>query len=302
MNKLTTKAELSKSSGVVLGGTSGKDQLRGSSADDQLWGLDGDDYLRGNGGNDALFGGSGNDHLWGGSGNDRLEGQSMVTDGQLRQEVNFLRGGAGDDLYFVNGTGDRVFEKFDEGIDTVYTTVGFTLPDHVENLFTYFSYQFDDQPLVGNSLNNRITGSSFSYETIRGLDGNDTLSATGRSGAFLDGGNGDDVLIQTIGESKGGAGADLFVAAGRGAHTRPDTPMVVLDFNASQGDRVHIVSQQNYDSAELFENGQLRFDAATSQLILNFQSMLYPNAVDQVVSLPGVQQFDSAWVTVGLMV
>ncbi|MDB5889344.1 MAG: Hemolysin-type calcium-binding region [Polaromonas sp.] len=301
MSKLSAKVNAFKCGGATQNGTAKNDHLNGTGGDDQLSGLGSNDHLRGNGGNAMLFGGAGDDHLWGGNGNDRLEGQPTVTDGKLRAEINFLRGGAGDDPYFVNGPGDRVFEKAGAGIDTVYTTVGFTLPAHVENLFAHESFQFDDRPLVGNALNNIITGSPFSNEVIRGLDGNDTLNGGGRFGGFLDGGNGNDILIQTIGQSLGGAGADLFVAAGRGGNTRPDVPVVVLDFKAVDGDRIHIVNQQNYDSAELFQNGQLRFDASTSELTLNVQAPEFPNAIDQIVFLPGVQQFDASWVTVGLM-
>jgi Ca2+-binding RTX toxin-like protein len=300
MSKSKAGSRFLECGGSLQSGTAGRDHLRGSYGDDQLYGLGGNDHLSGKAGDDALFGGLGNDHLRGGDGNDRLEGQPVATD-QLRNEVNFLRGGAGDDLYFVNGSGDRVFEKACEGIDSVYTTIGFTLPNHVENLFTYASFQFDDKPLVGNALDNMITGSPFSYETIRGLDGNDTLNGGSRIGAFLDGGNGNDVLLQPFGQSFGGAGGDLFVANGLGGHTSPDAPMVALDFVAAEGDRIHIVNQTNYNSAELFQNGQLRFDAATSELTLNFQAAQVPEAIDQIVVLTGVSQFDSSWVSVGLL-
>lgn len=277
--------------------------VRGGPEGDRLQGQDGNDQLRGSGGNDVLYGGLGNDRLWGGDGNDRLEGQPFNEYGKPRAEVNIMRGGAGDDAYYVYGSGDQVIEKAGEGLDTVHTTVGYTLPDHVENMQVNYFALMDDQPLVGNALDNQITGASFSYETIRGLDGNDTLDGGGRYGAFLDGGNGDDVLINSVGAAVGGAGADLFVAGGRGAMTSPDFPITVLDFNGAEGDRLQIAHTGPMDAVELYESGQLRFNENTGQLALFVDSTVtHPFAVIQVFNLPEVEQFDPSWLTIGMLV
>ncbi len=285
-----------------LTATAGNDHLRGSPADDVISGLEGADRIRGNDGDDRLIGGPGNDRLWGGSGNDILQGHEL-RELFVTQEVNVMRGGKGDDVYIVQSLGDRVIEKAGQGADTVQTIIGYTLPDNVENLLVFDSFLFDGDPLVGNSLDNRITGASFAYDTIFGLDGNDTLDGGGRVGGFLDGGNGDDVLIQSYGESLGGAGADLFVAGGRGGNTSPEVPITVLDFNAAEGDRIHIASQTAYNGADLFESGQLRFEAETAKLIFDLDpSTDNARSVDQVIVLLGVQEFNPAWVTVGVLI
>lgn len=264
-----------------------------------LLGTPGNDKLRGGEGDDVIRAGAGNDRLWGGGGDDALFSHELV--GELpSQEMNIMRGGAGDDTYYIGSLRDKVIEKAGEGVDTVRTAFGYTLPDHVENLVAPFGQLLDERPLVGNALDNVLTGAPFSYETILGLDGNDTLDGGGRAGALLDGGNGDDRLVLSFGDMLGGAGADLFVAGGRGAMTSPDATITVRDFNADQGDRVHIYRTETYDSTELFESGQLRFEAQTNQLILDFDpSTTSPTSVDQVIVLVGVDQFDAAWVTVG---
>lgn len=300
MRASTPQGQPLEPSSTVLFGTLGNDHLFGGPDDDTIEALDGKDMLRGLEGNDLLRGGLGKDRIWGGDGDDWLTGQPLDMFGSLRTELNVMRGGAGNDVYVVNGPGDRVIEKAGEGTDTVHTSIGFTLPDHVENLTAYYLFLIDGQPLVGNALDNHITASPFGHDTVYGLDGNDTLDGGARAGAYLDGGNGDDVLIQPFGESRGGAGADLFVAGGRGAMTAPDAPIAVLDFNAAEGDRLHIEHATLLDAADLFESGQLRFDAAQNQLVLDFDpSTTGPLSVDQVFDLPEVTVFDLQWITIG---
>lgn len=281
-------------------GTPGHDRLQGGPGDDRLEGLEGQDLLRGLAGNDALYGGLGRDRLWGGSGDDVLVGQPLANSVALRNEANVMRGRLGDDAYYVNGPGDRVIEKADEGVDTVYTSIGFTLPDHVENLVAYYIDLIDRQPLVGNALDNFISGSSSGYDTLLGLGGNDTLDGGTRVGGFLDGGQGDDMLILSEGQAVGGDGADLFVARGRGAMTAPNASIQVSDFDGAEGDRIHIVHATALDAADLFESGQLRFEPESQRLVLDFDPASTGEfSVDQVFVLQGVDLVDPAWVTVG---
>ncbi|TFZ05481.1 hypothetical protein EZ313_02065 [Ramlibacter henchirensis] len=213
-----------------------------------------------------------------------------------------MAGGGGDDIYIISNPADRVIEQASGGIDEVRTNVGYTLPENVENLSVHTA---DLQPgqgnaLIGNSLDNRITGAAFTKADILGLDGDDVLEGTGRFGGNLDGGNGNDTLINTIGESRGGPGADLFVAAGRLAHTAPDVPMTVLDFNPQDGDRIDGgFLGSGSDPAALFASGNLQFDAANQRLIFTRNPAAFattPSAVDQIILLPGLDSFDPTWI------
>ncbi|MBD2667036.1 hemolysin-type calcium-binding region [Richelia sinica FACHB-800] len=137
------------------------------------------DILSGLGGNDVLVGGGGNDILIGGTGNDTMSG------------------GTGNDTFYVDSTGDKVIENASEGIDTVYSSVSYTLTNNVENLVltgtAYYGY--------GNALNNKITGNG-SSNYLWGGAGNDTIS----------GGAGNDTISGSIGNDSmsGGLGNDLY--------------------------------------------------------------------------------------------
>lgn len=83
---------------LPLDGTNDGEWLLGSAyLDDTIQGFDGDDSLNGYAGEDRLI------------------------------------GGLGDDLYFVDTSFDRVVERVNEGIDTVQSTVSYTLAEQVEN-------------------------------------------------------------------------------------------------------------------------------------------------------------------------
>ncbi|MGI0483129.1 Calx-beta domain-containing protein, partial [Geminocystis sp. CENA526] len=81
--------------------------------------------ITGNSDNNRLNGGDGNDTLNGGNGNDTLNGGTGA---------DRMVGGKGDDTYYVDNANDIVVEKLNEGIDTVISTITYTLPNHVENL------------------------------------------------------------------------------------------------------------------------------------------------------------------------
>jgi VCBS repeat-containing protein len=146
----------------LVNGTSGNDTLNGS---------DSIDYLNGLAGNDTLNGLGGNDRLDGGTGSDRLVG------------------GAGDDLYIVDNTGDVVVENASEGLDTVQSSVSYTLAANVENLILTGGANRNG---TGNSLANVMTGNS-GNNLLRGLDGNDTLNGLAGQDT-LEGGTGNDIL------------------------------------------------------------------------------------------------------------
>jgi len=145
--------------------------------------------LTGNAGDDSLVGGIGNDLLVGGAG-----GDSMV-------------GGLGDDIYVVDSYTDYVFEGVNGGIDTIRTTLTWTLGADFENLTLLDGTNADG---TGNALNNIITGNK-TANILSGLAGNDTLSG-GVGDDVLNGGDDVDTLSGDHGDDtlNGDAGNDIL--------------------------------------------------------------------------------------------
>jgi Ca2+-binding RTX toxin-like protein len=75
-----------------------------------------------------------------------------------------LIGGQGDDTYVVDNVSDQITESANEGLDTVQSSVTYTLAANVENLTLTGSGSINgtgnglDNILVGNSAANRLTG------------------------------------------------------------------------------------------------------------------------------------------------
>ncbi|MHC2302759.1 beta strand repeat-containing protein [Rhizobium mongolense] len=185
--------------------------LIGNRGNNILDGGNGNDVLSADGGNDTLLGGTGNDTLSGGAGSDFLDGGTGA---------DSMQGGAGNDTYVVDDVGDVVQEGFNQGVDTVLTSLpAFTLSDNVENLVYTGSSAFTG---TGNALNNNISGGS-TGDQLNGGAGND----------FLAGGGGNDVLT-------GGAGADQFAFNTVLANAGVDeiTDFVSTGANASTHDRL----------------------------------------------------------------
>jgi len=100
-----------------------------------------------------------------------------------------LQGGGGNDTYVVNNTGDVVTELNNASIDTVLSSVDYTLSANIEHLTLAGSANING---TGNNLNNNIKGND-GNNRLEGGDGNDTLW----------GGQGVDTLI-------GGQGSDTY--------------------------------------------------------------------------------------------
>ncbi len=174
---------------VVFGGA-GNDLISGGWGNDVLSGDDGDDQIYGESGNDALFGGNGNDELAGMDGNDLLDGGAGndLLDGGAGDDE--MRGGTGNDTYIVDSVGDTVIELAGEGVDTVKSTIDYSLADTLENLTllgssaTVGTGNAQDNVLIGNAADN----------ILMGMGGNDRLDG-GAGADTLIGGTGDDVYI-----------------------------------------------------------------------------------------------------------
>ncbi|RCJ18045.1 hypothetical protein A6S26_29215 [Nostoc sp. ATCC 43529] len=151
---------------------------------DVINGFDGNDSLTGLGTNDTLNGGNGNDTLNGGAGADRMDG------------------GDNDDLYIVDNVGDITTEVFGDalgGVDTVQSSVSYTLSANLENL-TLTGFAAING--TGNFRNNVINGNS-ANNSLFGLDGNDTING-GLGNDFVDGGTGADIM-------DGGDNDDIYI-------------------------------------------------------------------------------------------
>jgi len=191
---------------TLIGG-SGNDNLSGLGGNDSLRGNAGNDQLDGGAGNDSLLGGLGDDVYMVDSASDVVtenanEGIDLINSSTTRtlgsnienltltgttaingtgntlnniltgnSAANSLTGGAGDDTYVI-GTGDTVVEAASAGIDTVLSSIAYTLGNNVENLTLTGSSTING---TGNTLNNVIIGNS-AANTLSGAAGADTLS------------------------------------------------------------------------------------------------------------------------------
>jgi Ca2+-binding RTX toxin-like protein len=120
-----------------------------ASGDDQFYGRGGDDTLNGNDGNDTLDGDSGAD---------------------------VMIGGVGNDTYHVDNAGDSEVEAGNAGTDQVFSSVGYSLSQFVENLTLTgtANLNMNGNKLVGNSGNNIIDGKA----------GADVMTGGGRADTF----------------------------------------------------------------------------------------------------------------------
>jgi Ca2+-binding RTX toxin-like protein len=122
-------------------------------------------------------------HMKGGKGADTLEGL------------------AGNDTYQVDNPGDVIIEQQKAGIDTVITTVSYTLPEWVEHLKLKGTAAMAGQ---GNGLDNTLTGTA-GDNWLDGGDGIDTVSYRGARGAVTVN------LALSTPQNTGGAGNDTLL-------------------------------------------------------------------------------------------
>ncbi|MGZ8189610.1 MAG: DUF4347 domain-containing protein [Methylococcaceae bacterium] len=153
----------------------------GSAFNDTLTGNDVANSLEGGNGDDALNGGKGNDLLDGGAG------------------IDILNGGVGDDTFVTDNIGDNTVENVNAGIDSVQSSVNYTLTSNVENLTLTGNVALNG---TGNELANTLTGNA-NNNLLNGATGNDTLKG-GMGNDFLTGGNGADTYLFAMGDGQDG--------------------------------------------------------------------------------------------------
>jgi VCBS repeat-containing protein len=169
----TVKTDL----GYILGNNLEHLTLTGTNAVDGI-GNELNNVLTGNSANNILSGMAGNDTLNGGLGADTL------------------LGGIGDDTYVVDNTGDLVIENAAEGIDTVKSSITYTLTDNVENLTLTGTANLDG---TGNVLDNIIIGND-AANILTGLEGNDTLDGKGGADTLIGGTGNDTYVVDNAGD------------------------------------------------------------------------------------------------------
>ena len=135
-----------------------------------------------------------------------------------------MAGGAGNDIYVVDDLGDTVTEILNGGIDTVESSVTFTLGSHLENLTLTGAADING---TGNELANTLIGNS-GANTLTGGAGND----------ILDGGAGVDTLV-------GGNGNDTYYV---------DESLDVIDEQGPATDIDSVIASASYTLSANLEN------------------------------------------------
>jgi hypothetical protein len=231
--------------------------ITGTAARDMIYGRGGDDILDGGAGDDVLYGGAGNDTLYGGEGDDQLSGESGA---------DIMYGGKGNDTYYVDDIGDQVIENNNEGIDTVVSTISYTLGANLEILRLDGSANING---TGNSLNNTIIGNAGNNildggagnDSINGGAGDDILIG-GLGNDWLHGGSGDDVVRLNADEGA----FDVFVNGGTGYDTVAGNGANVLVF-----DRFGV--SDRYVNFELLTNGTSGVAGNGNNNVFNFSGV-----------------------------
>jgi Ca2+-binding RTX toxin-like protein len=139
--------------------------------------------------------------------------------------VDTLIGGTGNDIYVVDTTTDIITESANQGIDTVATTVAYSLgaTSNLENITLTGTSAIN---ATGNTTNNTLEGNS-ANNNLSGDAGNDTLA----------GGAGIDTLI-------GGLGNDFYTI---------DTATDTITENANEGTDI-VSTSVNYSLGANVEN------------------------------------------------
>ena len=147
-----------------------------------------------------------------------------------------MEGGAGDDVYVVETSGETVIELAGEGVDTVRSNgIDVVLGANIERLIIASGSASG----TGNGLANVMTGSN-GNNVLSGMAGNDVIK--GLLGTdTLDGGDGDDWFYGGLARDTltGGTGADrFFFDTLSDSSSGPVNADVITDFSHAEGDRI----------------------------------------------------------------
>ncbi len=238
---------------IDAGATTGGVRLNGGA---------GDDVLSGGSGNDRIVGGLGNDQLLGGGGNDVL----ISHDGSPfdDHDTDVMYGGAGNDVYFVDGPDDEVHETAGEGIDKAVVMSDFTLSAGSE-VEIIQARGVTGQAITGNEFANRIIGGT-GDDTLDGGDGNDVLFGNGGNDTLL-GGDGNDVMYGGSGHDSfdGGNGVDTVSFAKSTFAANVDLSLHLIMNDADSDFNESIVNVENLTGSN--SSDILRGDSGDNRLV-----------------------------------
>ena len=152
-------------------------------------------YAIGDDGANRLTGSAWANTLTGNGGDDLLDGGAGA---------DTMAGGTGDDTYVVDDAADRVIEQAGEGDDTVYSSVSYAMPAHVEELVLTGTAAIDArgsaaaEAIVGNAAANRIDGGG-GADLLYGGAGDDTYVVRDMAAQVIeDAGGGADTVETTV--------------------------------------------------------------------------------------------------------
>ena len=197
--------------------------------------------------------------LYGSTYNDSMYGDGNVT--------VTMRGGKGDDIYYLYSAKNKAVELSGEGVDTISTWMSYKLPANFENL----TVTGDKRYAFGNELNNIVSGGS-GQQTLDGLKGDDVL--------------------------KGGSGADIFVVnPGNGSD-------LILDLGATDTVRVGSYGFTSFEEvrANMVQSGaNVRLNLSDSEFLVfanktigDFTASQFKLAVDRsALELTFSDEFDT---------
>jgi len=239
--------------------------------------------VTGNADANGLAGNTGNNILDGGAGNDTLVG------------------GDGNDTYYVDSTGDQVYELLVAGdtlntSDTVYSSVTFNLNKFgttgIENLYLTGTADVGN---TGNALDNRIEGNS-GNNALNGAGGNDYLFGAAGNDS-LNGGTGNDNLIGDVGNDtlvgdigddtlNGGVGTDSMTGGdGNDIYYVDAASDIIVEANTvGAGTDTVFTGINGYQLLANFENLSLQGTAGQTGLGNSVSNVLTGNAGNDALS------------------
>lgn len=218
-------------------------------------------------------------------------------------EPKIFTGTAGDDIYHVNHSGDRIIEQPNSGKDRVYSSVTYTLPRNTEDLFLTGKTHINgfgnnaDNTLNGNEGNNRLI-SGRGNDTVYGGGGNDLIYG-GEGSDYLDGQQGNDNYLINLKQQ----GHDIIADSdGRNLikFTHIDNGTDFSDFkveiipNGSGGSDWVISSRETGQSVTLKNQTNNNGTPAVSTFVLGSGSSVYTYSAEAFLKNTGSVQKGTA--------